>query len=58
MGIVGIGVIGRCTLKILGPFEVSYIPPTTQIFLVRYKNTHARFVLLSEKEDSDASQEN
>ena len=27
MGIVGIGVIGRCTLKILGPFEVSYIPP-------------------------------
>ena len=27
MGIAGIGVIGRCTLKILGPFEVSYIPP-------------------------------
>ena len=27
LGIVGIGVIGRCALKISGRFEVSYIPP-------------------------------
>ena len=28
LGIAGIGVIGRCALKIVGPFEVvSYIPP-------------------------------
>ena len=27
LGIAGIGVTGRCALKILGPFEVSYIPP-------------------------------
>ena len=27
LGIAGIGVIGRCALKILGPFGVSYIPP-------------------------------
>ena len=32
MGIAGIGVIGRCTLKILGPFEVSYIPPEGRRF--------------------------
>ena len=38
LGIAGIGVIGRCTLKFLGPFEVSYIPPkahlTKHIFTV------------------------
>ena len=27
LGIAGIGVIGRCALTIMGPFEVSYIPP-------------------------------
>ena len=27
LGIAGIGVTGRCALKFLGRFEVSYIPP-------------------------------
>ena len=36
MGIAGIGVIGRCALKILGPFEVSYIPKNNNTPVVRF----------------------
>ena len=34
LGIAGIGVTGRCVLKILGPFEVTYIPPATPYALL------------------------
>ena len=44
MGIAGIGVIGRCTLKILGPFEVSYIPPYT-VLLSFFFSLHMKPIL-------------